>query len=305
MRTWMKTLLPMLVVGAAITVACGGGGSNTVTIPGGGQVSVSDKLPDSFPKDYPVYGGATVKGSLSGTTNGITGTTVTWETGDSLSKVTDFYTNAFKSGAWTTNTSGQVNNSSYWSGESSDGKKSHYILVSSQSGKTSIIVTVGDKPVDSSSSSGDSSKTSTSSSNSSKTATPSSDSSSGASSSPSSATLPAEVTLAKNFPADRVPLPSGARVTSSSSFGSGGSTTYSIELYVKDTPSNISDYFSGELPKHGWASAFTSNSNGQYLLTFANEGADATSTEGVTVSASDSDVSGYAKVDLIVTSTGT
>ena len=100
MRKCLKMLLPMLVVGAAIAGACGGG-SKTVQIPGGGQVSVSDKLPASFPTDYPVYPGAKVTGSLSNTSNGITGTTVTWQTGDSLSKVTDFYTNAFKSGAWT------------------------------------------------------------------------------------------------------------------------------------------------------------------------------------------------------------
>jgi hypothetical protein len=304
MRKYISMLLPMLMVAAAVAVACGGGDSKTVSIPGGGEVSVSDKLPDSFPKDYPIYDGAKVKGSLSGTTKGISGTTVTWETGDSLSKVTDFYTNAFKSGNWKTDSNGQVNDSSYWSGESSDGKKSHYILVSTQGDKTNIIVTVGDKQADNSSSSDDSNKTSASSS-SSETATTSSDSSSDSGSSSSSATVPAEVKITKDFPTDRVPFPSGARVTSSASFGSGGSKTYSVELYVKDTPENVSDYFSGELPKHGWATGFTSNSNGEYLLTFAKDGADATSGEAVTVSAMESDVSGYTKVDLVVTTSGT
>jgi hypothetical protein len=101
-----------------------------------------------------------------------------------------------------------------------------------------------------------------------------------------------------------VPFPSGARVTSSSSFGGGGSKTYSVEIYVKDTPENVGSYFSDELPKHGWASGFSSQSNGEYVETFANQGADSSSTEGVTISAADSDVSGYTKADIIVSTTG-
>ena len=289
MRKLLHAIFPMLVVGAAIAVACGGGDSKTVKIPGGGEVSVSDKLPDSFPKDYPVYGGAKVTGSTRSTTQGITGTSVIWETGDSLEKVTNFYRDAFDSGAWKAASNGQLNDSSYWAGESSDGTKSHYLIVSRQGDKTNITAIVGDNPNNGSSSSSGASKTSTSGSSS----TPA-DSSSG------SAKLPAEVKISKDFPTDRVPFPNGARVTSSSSFGGGGSQTYSVELYVKDTPENVSDYFGSELPKHDWTNAFTSNSNGEYLLTFSKEGADATVTESVTVSASASDVKDYTKVVLLV-----
>lgn len=298
MRKLLSVLVPALIVGTAFVVACGGGDSKTVKIPGGGEVSTSNKVPDSFPKDYPVYGGAKVTGSVNTTTSGITGTSVIWETGDSLQKVTDFYKAAFSKGPWKADSNGQVSDSSYWAGESSDGKKSHYLVAGRQGDKTSITAIVGDKPADSSSSddtptSGSSAKTSTSGSSS----TP-------ADSGSSSASLPAEVKIAKDFPADKVPFPSGARITSSSSFGGGGSKTYSVELYVKDAPENVSGYFADELPKHGWTNAFSSNSNGEYLSTFTKEGADASTTEGVTVSAADADVKGYAKVDVIVSSTG-
>ena len=295
MTRCLKIALPMLVLAAALAVACGGGSSKTVKIPGGGEVSVSDKLPDSFPSSYPVYSGAKVKGSFSGTSQGITGTTVTWESGDSVSKVTDYYKNAFKSGSWKSSTTGQVNDSSYWAGESSDGKQAFYLIVSKADSNTSIILTVGDKPNDSSSS--DSSNDSSSSDSSS-----SDESGSDASSSPEPAKLPDEVKISKDFPADAVPFPSGARVTSSTSFGGGGSQTYSVELYVKDSPEKVSDYFGTEMPKRGWTNAFTSNSNGEFVVTFSKENADPATTEAATISASESDVKGYTKVVLLVTS---
>lgn len=286
--------VPMLMAVTALAIACGGD-SKTVKIPGGGQVSVSDKLPDRFPKNYPVYGGAKVKGSLSGTSEGITGTTVTWETGDSLEKVTDFYEKAFSSGAWKSDSTGQIGDSSYWAGESSDGKQAHYLLVAKADGNTSIIVTVGDKESDSSSSGSGASKTSTSGTDS----TPDS-SSSEDSSTPEPATLPAEAKISKDFPAARVPFPSGARVTSSSSFGGGGSQTFSVELFVKDTAENVSDYFASKLPEQGWENAFSSNTNGEYFLTFSNEAAEGATVESVTVSVAASEVKGYSRVSVLV-----
>jgi hypothetical protein len=296
------------MVVAAVAAACGGD-SKTVKIPGGGEVSVSDKVPGDFPKDYPVYKGAKVTGSLTGSSKGITGTTVTWETGDSLDKVTAFYADAFKSGAWKSDSTGQLNDSSFWTGDSSDGKKSHYLMVSKAGDKTTIIVTVGDKQGDTSSSDtptsgGSTSKTATggSSSGSSKTATASAESSS---KTPESSPLPPEVKLSKDFPTDRVPLPSGARVTGSSSFGQGGSKTYIIEFYTKDSPENVADYFSNEMPKHGWSDAFSSNSNGDYFVTFTAGDASASSNDGMTAAASASESAGYTKVGVTVSLTGT
>lgn len=273
---------------------------------------MSGKLPDNFPSDYPVYGGAKVQGSYSGSTEGINGTVVTWETGDSLDKVKSFYTDAFGKGAWKADSNGEVNDSAYWSGSSSDGKQSFYTLASTTDGKTSIIATLGDKPADSSGGSNSTSTSGGSSSNSNKTATAEADSgSSGDSSSPdassekspTSSPLPPEVSLAKDFPSDRVPFPSGARVTSSSSFGSGGSKTYIIQLYVKDDAETAIGYFSDEMPKHGWTNSFSSNSNGEYFVTFTAGDASAATNDGLTVSASPADTAGYTDVSLSVSLT--
>jgi hypothetical protein len=306
MRKCIALLIPVLAAGA-IVAGCGGGSSKTVNIPGGGQVSVSDKIPDSFPKDFPVYKGASVKGSYTGNSNGISGTVVTWETGDSVQKVKDFYDSALKDSSYSSTSSGDTGGSSFWAGESKDGKKAVYVMVTTENNKTSIIATVGDKPTDSSSSSSGSGSTSISDDD--KTATAeakssSSSSSSGAEKSPTASPLPPQVTLAKDFPTDRVPLPSGARVTSSSSFSGGGSKTYSIEYYTKDAPDKAAEYFSTELPKHGWADSFSSNQNDEYFVTFSATASDGSTGESVIINASASDTAGYAKVSVTVSVKG-
>lgn len=62
----------------------------------------SEKIPDSFPKDFPVYPGAKVTSSLSGNgqaENG--GFWLTLTTGDSLEKVSSYYKDNLKSKGWT------------------------------------------------------------------------------------------------------------------------------------------------------------------------------------------------------------
>jgi len=61
----------------------------------------SDKLPDTFPKDFPVYPGAKVTGVLSGTEKGkSTGTWVTFTTSDSKDKVASFYKTGLSANGW-------------------------------------------------------------------------------------------------------------------------------------------------------------------------------------------------------------
>ena len=312
MRKYVRLTMPMLLLAAVVAVGCGGGSSKTVKIPGGGEVSVSGKLPDNFPKDFPTYSGAKVTTSYSGKSQGISGTVVLWESGDSLDKVKSFFNDQFAKDAWKSSSDGEVNDSSYWAGENKDGTKSFYAGATRVDNKTTITVTIGDKPKDSSSDntpSSGSSKTSTSSGSSAKKTSTPSDSSSDSGNSESTPVpntkLPAEVKISKDFPADRVPFPKGARVTSSSSFGGSGSKTYAVELYVKDTPENVGSFFSDELPKHNWTSGFSSESNGEYVETFS--GAEnATTTEGVTISAAVADdvTGGYTKVSIIVSSNG-
>ena len=286
-------ILPFLLVGA-VAVACGGGGKKSVTI-GDTKVDVSGKIPSDFPGDFPKYKGASVEGSATGSQGGIKGTVVTWTTGDSADKVTQYYTQAFKDGPWKSSAEGTASGSSYWSAESPDGKNQAYVMVSSASGKTSIVAVVGPKDTSSSSSS---ESTSTSDSSSSSESTPSDSSSSEATTS-SSQPLPDEVNLSSDFPTDRVPFPSGARVTSDSSFSSGGMKTNAVELYVKDTPENVANFFKTEAPKHNWENAFSSQTNGQYLLTFSTS-----SNEALTISVEKSDTDGYAKVSLTVAVSG-
>jgi hypothetical protein len=69
----------------------------------GAKVDVgADKLPDTFPKDFPVYPGAKVTGVLSGSEKGkSTGVWVTFTTADAKDAVASFYTTNLKSNGWT------------------------------------------------------------------------------------------------------------------------------------------------------------------------------------------------------------
>jgi len=287
-------VLSLIVASAALAgimlAGCGGGGTKTIKT-GNGSLSVSNKLPDSFPGDFPVYKGADVQGSYSANQNGISGLAVTWQTGDSFDDVTAFYTDKFKSGGWKASANGTVGDSSYWAGENASGTKAFYLAVSKSDGNTSIIGTVGDKEQ-----AGSSSDTPESAD----TPAAGSTASSSSSSTPESAALPTETKLPADFPSERVPMPSGSRVTQASSVSSGGQKTYFVEVYVKDTPEQAAEFFKTELPKHDWTEALTSQANGEFFGTYtAADGA-----EGVTVTSTASDTTGYAQVTLTVNVTG-
>jgi hypothetical protein len=286
---------------AALVAAACGGDSKTVKIPGGGEVSSSDKIPDDFPDSFPKYGGAKVKGSVTGENQGISGTSVIWETDDSLDKVQSFFDDKFASGDWKSSSNGEAGGTAYWSGESKDGKQVFYAGATESDGKTTISVVIGDN--ENPSSNDDSDDSELSSGDETATAVAEEEESSSSSEdekSPTPSALPDEVKLATDFPKDRVPFPSGARVTSSSSFGSGGNQTYIIELYTKDSPEDVATYFSDEMPKHGWSDSFESNSNGDFFVTFT--AADTASTnEALVITAAESDTPGYTSVSVSVT----
>lgn len=298
MRKFILLVVPVMLV-AAIAVGCGGGGKKTIKV-GDTKIEVGGSLPSSFPKDFPIYKGAAFKGSFSSTQQGISGTAANWESGDSVDKVKSYYDQQFKDGPWKSTASGTSGDTAFWTADSSDGKQTAYVSVSKQNSKTAVVVIVGDK---SSLSGGGEEASPTSSSSSSKktAATPSSESGGGETPS-AAATLPAEGKLSSDFPTDRVPFPSGSRVTNTTSLSSGGVKTFYVELYVKDAPNKVNDYFKGELPKHDWTNAFTSESNGEFFQTFS--GADTSSNEGVTLNISQSDTPGYSKVELTVTLKG-
>lgn len=290
MRRFILLILPVILAGA---IGCGGGGKKTITIPGGGKIDVSGKVPSNFPSDFPVYKGASAQGSYTGTQNGITGSVVTWQTGDSLDKVKSFYDQEFKNGPWKSSSTGNANNTAFWVVDSPDGKQAAYVGATNDGKNTSIIVTIGDKSAITGGATEEASPTSSSSS-SDQTST----SSSGDTTPSAAATLPAEAKLGSDFPTDRVSFPSGARITNTSSLTSGGVKTFYVEVYVKDTPGNVNDYFKNELPKHNWTNSLSSESNGEFFQTYS--GADSSSNEGVTLNVSQSDTPGYTKVELTV-----
>ena len=295
MRKLFLVLAPAMLIGL-LAFGCGGD-SKSIKV-GDTKIDLSNKVPSDFPKDFPVYKGADVQGSATGTEKGISGTVVTWQTGDDLDKVKDFYDKAFEDGPWKSSSTGSSGDGSFWIANSADGKKTAYIGTSRRGNKTAIVVTVGDNG-DASSDGGDDTPTSSSSK---KTATSSGDDSSSdgedpsSDSSPEPAELPDEANLSKDFPSDRVPFPSGSRVTSTSSFSSNGAKSYFVEVYIKDSVEHVDDYFKTELKKHGWTDAFASESDGEYFITFTGD----SDKEAVTIAIAQSDTPGYAKASLSV-----
>ena len=57
-------------------------------------------LPESFPKDFPVYSGAKLVNSFSASGEEGDGVSVIWETGDSFDKVTAFYKTKLTESGW-------------------------------------------------------------------------------------------------------------------------------------------------------------------------------------------------------------
>ncbi|HEY8490234.1 MAG TPA: hypothetical protein VIO14_04500 [Dehalococcoidia bacterium] len=112
----MLVLLAVVVVGGA-ALACGGGGSGedaaedlveqAIKESGGGDVDIevdNAKLPDNFPKEFPIYEGAKVTFTLTSSAgSGQSGNawTVSWETKDSVEKVTKFYQDNLSKNQWT------------------------------------------------------------------------------------------------------------------------------------------------------------------------------------------------------------
>ncbi|HYM15005.1 MAG TPA: hypothetical protein VEZ14_05560 [Dehalococcoidia bacterium] len=294
MRNYIIAIVPAVLI-AAVAVGCGGGGSKTINIPGGGKVSVSGKLPSNFPSDFPVYKGASVQGSYTGSQNGIKGSVVTWTTGDAVDKVSSYYDSQFKSGPWKSQSSGNANGSAFWVVDSPDGKEAGYVGVSNDGKNTTIVATIGDKGAIT----GSSTSTSSSTSGDTPTASDTPDTSSSSGSTPS-APLPNTASLPSDYPSSRVPLPSNARVTSATSLTSNGQKSYYIEIYVQESPSALNDYFKNEMPKNGWTNAFSSESNGSFVLTFGGAtAADASGNENLAITVEQSDTPGYAKASII------
>lgn len=309
--------IALLTAGAALFTACGGGDDKTIDI-GDGEINISDDLPDDFPDDFPQYDDAEVIGSVTGESSGQEGTLVTFQTDDSLEDVEAFYESEFEDGPWQ-----QVSTSSSSQGGSFLVEKDDVaasVFFAETDGKTSILVTYGSKDDfgiddgDSSDDEGSSDGDGSSGDGDEPTADDGSSSGDDDEGSPDdegsaddddgssvNADLPDEVDLEDEFPSN-IPLPDGARVTSSSSVTSGGFSTIFAELYVEDGVDNLQTYFEDTLAEAGYTESISSSAGGQIFLSYT-EG-DGSSGNGVLVNIAESNVDGYALVTVTVTDAG-
>ncbi|MEX0749293.1 MAG: hypothetical protein WD359_00655 [Dehalococcoidia bacterium] len=294
-KVWLTVFVVLSISAAAFFAACGGDGDETIDT-GDGEITISDDLPDDFPDDFPIYDGADLQGSYRGEREGIEGLVATWTTGDSAEDVSAFYEEELNGDNWTIQSQGdQGALGSFFVALNNDESKAAYVYIGSNDDDTTIVVTVGDNegsltgggdgtPADGGDDSGDDSGDSGDDG--------SSDGASG------SADLPDEQDLPDDFPSDRVPLPSGARVTSNSSISSGGTNTFFVEFYSEQSADELSDYFKDELPNNGWTESLSSQSGGEVFLSFAPEGGETTS--GVTIIIADAPTDGYRLVTLSI-----
>ena len=100
-----------------------------------------EKLPDSFPKDFPIYPGAKIVSSLS--SNGLL-VTFTAPDGHGLAKVVPFYKNGLGSSGWTITSSFDSDTIQTWAIAKGTTEGSVSITTSERDPLT-IVVTLGEK----------------------------------------------------------------------------------------------------------------------------------------------------------------
>jgi hypothetical protein len=304
--------MPLLLLGALLG-ACGGDDDKTIDI-GDGEVSVSEDLPDDFPDDFPVYDDAEVLGSISGEQEGEEGTVVSWETDDSSEDVSAFYEQEFEDGPWTATSEGNFGGLGNFTVENGDTVA--YVLISEVDDKTTIVVTYGsreDLGIDGDDGSSDgedgSSDGDDGSSDGDDGSSDGDDGSSGEGDGESdgdgdsggSADLPDEVNINDEYPEDEIPLPDAARVTSSSSFASGGNQSLFVELYVETSVEDAADYYATTLEDAGYTQGFRTETDGEVFMSYTKGEEAVISGNGVLVSIAPSQVDGYVLVTLTIT----
>lgn len=100
------------------------------------------KLPESFPKDFPVYPVSDLINSWTASGNETKGLSVVWETQDSVSQVSKFYKEELPNAKWTISSSYQLDDSSTFSFEKEN--ISGFVGVTKgKEGRTAISVTIG------------------------------------------------------------------------------------------------------------------------------------------------------------------
>ncbi len=103
----------------------------------------TQKLPEDFPKDFPVYSDAKVAGSVSGMQESNSGFLVTFTTSDSIEKVISFYKNALAANGYTTSASFNTDKMQTWAVKK--GSMEGSVSITADDSQTTILVTLGSK----------------------------------------------------------------------------------------------------------------------------------------------------------------
>jgi hypothetical protein len=109
----------------------------------GAQLNIgSNKIPDDFPKDFPIYPGASVTTSASQPGESA-GNWLTLTSSDTVDQINAFYNSNLKANGWTANSNGSSNGVTSWT--VSKGVRSGSVLIQRQNGEsqTSIIIVLG------------------------------------------------------------------------------------------------------------------------------------------------------------------
>ena len=105
-----------------------------------------EKLPDTFPKDFPIYPGAKVVSSVSniqqGKGNGLL-VTFTIPVGQGLNKVVPFYKSGLNTSGWTITSSFDSDTIQTWA--IAKGSTEGSVAITSERDQMTVIVTLGDK----------------------------------------------------------------------------------------------------------------------------------------------------------------
>jgi hypothetical protein len=107
------------------------------------SVGASQKIPDDFPKDFPIYTNAKVVGSIAGMQDGKSGFLVTFNTDASVDQVGSFYKTALASSGWTTTGTYSADKMQTMAIKKADMEGS--VSISSDDSATVILVTLGSK----------------------------------------------------------------------------------------------------------------------------------------------------------------
>lgn len=126
-----------------------GGTKVTINSPGAinytdanAQYSTNGKLPEGFPKDFPILNSSQITNSWK-TTNSKTGFSIIVSDKSSLSQVFDFYLNGLPANGWKINTKTESDSSATLSFEK--GNLNGFIGFATQNGETVYSITVGSK----------------------------------------------------------------------------------------------------------------------------------------------------------------